>query len=276
MSLSEFYDSQRAYQSSVQQVRDRVDWRPAIQAFSKPSGKVDKSQPIQVDPDLSQKMAAAIVESCSVIAEPINKHMGRLALDAFHRWPIKSGFSKSQIDLQYKTTHTRLEAVVVCRAPYAYMIREKAKQEREARDKRRVRRSLRAKVEIANRRKWVEIAENPARKKDPKIWKAAAMVAARSQGRTTYAGVMVVYRRVKNESKTYIAAYAAGLDLVKRGAPVRIVEREIERRIRKLTKRGKGTKRGKRIADVLLFKPADEIARLIQEDIATNIAKEFG
>ena len=279
MSLSEFYDKQRAYQSSVSQVRDRVNWRPAIQGFIKPTGKVDRSQVIQVDPTLSKKMAQSIVESCEAIGRPFDKHMGRLALEAFKNWPVKSGLSKSQLDLQYKTTHTRLEAVVVCRTPYAYMIREKSKQERrerEGRARQRQAASGRAASRERARNNWIAIAEKPARKKDPKIWKAAAMVAARSMRIVTYAGVMTVYKRIRNETKTYIAAYAAGVDLVKRGAPPHIVEREIDRKLRKLVKRGKGTKRGKRVADVLLFKPADEVARLIRDEIADNIVKEFG
>ena len=279
MSLSEFYDNQRAYQSSVSQVRDRAKWREPVAAFKAPQKKQPKGSMVKVDPGLSQDVAKAVAAACPVIAEPFNKNLGALALEAFKEWPVKSGLSRSQVDLVYKTTETRLEGVVVCRTPYAYMIREKTKRAPSAggranKTRRSATKSSRPTDEKTSR--WLKIASNPARKKDPKIWKAATMVASRSMRIVTYAGVMTVYRRIQGKGSIYIKAFAAGVDLVSRGASPSTVERQIQKQLNKIEKKNKKAGRGKRVADVLIFKPSARVADKIAQEIATNIAKEFG
>ena len=277
MALSDFYDAQRIYQSSVAQVRDQATWREPAGAYKAPMKTQDRKALVKVDPNLSAMFAKSIAIMCPEVAAAFDKHMGPYALQAFHDWPVKSGLSKSQLDLQYRSTETDLRAVMLCNTPYAYMIREKKQQSVQGQTNVNKTRSNRAKKSFSvgdkNKERWLKIAYEPARSRDARIWKAATYIAARRIKVVTYGGVQRVYERIRTRGGQYIQAHAVAVDLVRGGASMRVVDQTVQRALKKTQKKKKT--RGKRVADTLIFKPAEKVAAEIANDIGKNIARKF-
>lgn len=277
MAISDFYDAQRIYQSSVSQVREKAVWVEPVAAFRAPMKGQKPNASVRVDPDLSQRFSSAIADACPEVAAAFDKHMGPYALNAFVKWPVKSGLSKSQLDLQYRTSESDMRAVIVCQTPYAYMIRQKQVTAEGSGDRPNKTRSAgRAKSTTKgdeNTERWLKIAYAPARQRDPRIWKAATYIAARRIKVVTYGGVQRVYKRIASRGGVYIQAHAVAVDLVKGGAPLRVVDQQVQRALKKTQKKTKA--RGKRVADTLIFKPANPLADKIADDIARNIARKF-
>lgn len=277
MALSDFYDQQRIYQASVAQVREKAQWREPAGAYSAPMKTQDRKAMVKVDPNLSAMFAKSIAVMCPEVAKAFEEHMGPYALQAFKEWPVKSGLSKSQLDLQYRSTETDLRAVMLCNTPYAYMIREKKLTNVQGQTNVNKSRSNRPKKSSAigdkNKERWLKIAYEPARARDSRIWKAATYIAARRIKVVTYGGVQRVYERIRNRGGAYIQAHSVAVDLVRGGASMRVVDKTVQRALNKTQKKKKS--RGKRVADTLIFKPAEKVATDIANDIGRNIARKF-
>tara|TARA_R110000744_G_scaffold187259_9_gene306696 strand:+ start:1627 stop:2454 length:828 start_codon:yes stop_codon:yes gene_type:complete len=273
MALSDFFEAQRTYKPSPASVRREAKWVESASKYKSTRGKVKDGQLIKVDPKLAERTAKAIAKTCPIIAEPFNRHMGPLALRAFNQWPVETGLSKSLLSLEYKVDSGEIRGVLKDAAPYAYFIRQKTGAAKSKGKKRTGSggRSRDVGKKDTNRSRWLTIAEAPARKRDPTIWAAATLKAARSMTPVTYAAVQNIYERIKSK-RNHVDAWFQGYLMVKKGMD----PKEVEMLILKVTSpRRPRKKKGKNIAKDLVFDPGKTVAEQILRDIQTNIAREF-
>ena len=275
MALSEFFEAQRTYKPSPAAVRREAKWVESASKYKSTRGKVKDGQLIKADPKLAEKTARAIARTCPIIAEPFNKHMGPLALNVFRQWPGETGLSKSLIALDYDNISRGrgIKGTIKNTAPYAYMIRQKtgaAKSRGRKREGRGGRSRDTGKVDT-NWARFMEIAEAPARKRDPKIWAAATLKAARSTNPITYGAVQNIYQRIKSK-RNHIDAWYQGYLMVRKGMDPKAVERLI---LKATAPKRPRKKKGKNVAQDLVFKPGAKVAEEILRDIQENIAREF-
>ena len=142
---------------------------------------------VQPDPEVNEKILALITRAYPLIADSFNRHLGTLAVRMFDDWPVLSGLSKSLLDLEYDVTDTTLGGSVVCRAPYAYFIREAQQGKRHGRERRL------SPEELA-------IMAKPPRGVSVDAWKQAIVVGSRQVDLVSYAYAVGVVRNIKKAS----------------------------------------------------------------------------
>ena len=277
-SLTEFFEAQRTYQPSEKAVRKRASWEARLAKPRVKGRSIPKDALVQYDPRLQMKFAKSIAEACPLIGKPFNDTLGKVAIRAFREWPVDSGLSKSLLALDYKYEDDEMRGIVKCTAPYAYMIREtkeKAKTATAGAKRRGSSKNVRGKKSKGDPdvSRWLAIGNNPARGRSKNIWRAATFVASRSQVPTTYAGVQVAYKSIKN-SPNKIQAFATAFKLVESGADPRSAYSEAMRAIKKTTK--KRRPRGKNVVNELIFKPGKIAANKLEKEIALAIRRSFG
>ena len=223
MALSEFFERQREYQSSRSQVSARAEWSKGATV---PNVRSRSSDLIQTDPDASSKIAALISQVYPVIAGAFNRRIGPVAKTAFAKWPVATGRSKSELDLEFDVQGESLVARIVCRAWYAGFIREPTGTKR-----REPRRFTPEEVAMISRPpKNVEATRAE--------WKQAIAVASRMVDSVSYAYAVATLKRIRAKEA-----------------------------------KNKKPKRGKKVSDVLVFRPGMKAAELIESDIANGVSK---
>jgi hypothetical protein len=221
MALSEFFQRQRQYTPKASAVRKAAVWRARGSRYLRGYNiRFDPSMLVRPDPKTGEKILALIGQVYPAIAGAFDKHMGRLAVEAFDRWPIETGLSKSLLGLEYFTREDTLSGQFVCTAPYAYFIRDRSAERRRAKN-----RSL-SSAEL-------EIMSNPPDGVSRQMWQQACLVASRRIDPITY-------------------GYCVG----------------VAKRIKGATGKRRRTRRGRRVADRLVFRPGKKTAQEIAEDIA--------
>ena len=89
-------------------------------AMGNPAGAVA----IRTDPNFRQNVLNAIALTSPKMVAVVDKYMGALALHAFKKWPIDSGFSKGMVFLEYTPMGPgKLKASVGNGAWYAFYIK---------------------------------------------------------------------------------------------------------------------------------------------------------
>lgn len=78
---------------------------------------------VRVDPALSRALADIVDEINPAIVAAMDRHVGKLATDAFEAWPTSSGLSKSLIGLEYNVNGDEFTAHVTNTAPYVFFIK---------------------------------------------------------------------------------------------------------------------------------------------------------
>ena len=75
---------------------------------------------VRIDPQLRRDMAKIIGRLAPSLTDAYDKHLGTLALNAFREWPVRSGLSKSMLELRYDVEDdaTQLRGRLISRAPY--------------------------------------------------------------------------------------------------------------------------------------------------------------
>ena len=84
----------------------------------------DRAAAIRVDPNFRANVLDAIGKTAPTLSKNMDETMGELALNAFKKWPIKSGFSKGMVFLEYTVPNaTSIKASVGNGAWYAYYVK---------------------------------------------------------------------------------------------------------------------------------------------------------
>lgn len=79
---------------------------------------------IRVDPNFRGRVLDAIQMTAPAVTARIDEHLGALAQNAFDRWPVKTGFSKAMVFLEYKVPGPdKLVTSIGCGAWYAFYIK---------------------------------------------------------------------------------------------------------------------------------------------------------
>lgn len=78
---------------------------------------------VKVDRRLAEDAAAWIAEIQPVVIQEMDRYLGRIAMDAFGRWPVSSGLSKSMLDLSFEVRGEDLVGRVSSLAPYDLFIK---------------------------------------------------------------------------------------------------------------------------------------------------------
>lgn len=105
--------------------RKRAQWVLRGDKYLRHYGGMRKDALVQVDPDLQQKTLALMGVAAPAVADGVNRHLVPVAENAFERWPVLSGLSKSLIGLDFavlgdgSTFRSRIRNT----APYAWLIR---------------------------------------------------------------------------------------------------------------------------------------------------------
>jgi len=220
VALSEFFERQRKYTPKKSAVRKEAVWRQRGSRYLRGTKQPFRpSDLVRPDPDLNTKVLALITRAYPLIANSFNRHLGRLAVSMFDQWPVSTGLSKALLDLDYDVTDTTLGGSVVCRAPYAYYIREAQSGKQRGRE-----RSL-TPEELA-------IMARPPRGVDRDVWRQAVVAGSRQVDLVDY-------------------AYAVG----------------VLRNIDKAQKKRRRPRKGRRVADELVFTPGKVAAGRIYDDI---------
>ena len=94
--------------------------RPTLQKWFKSSDSA--SYMVRVDPRLSRVLADLVDELNPALVAAMDRHVGKLAQDAFDAWPVSSGLSKSLIGLEFRAEGDTFTASVVNVAPYVFFI----------------------------------------------------------------------------------------------------------------------------------------------------------
>ncbi len=221
MALSEFFERQRTFKPSRKAINKSAIWKQRGSSYLRGYNiKFDPAMLVRPDPDIAEKLLALINEAYPAIGQAFDKNMGELATEAFDRWPVETGLSKSLLGLEYFAREETLSGQFVCTAPYAYFVRDRTKQERK-RKKRRLSSSE------------LEIMSDPPDRYGRALWQQACLVASQRIDPITY-------------------AYATG----------------VAKRIKAATGKRRRSKRGRRVADRLVFKPGKKTAAAIAADIA--------
>jgi len=221
MALSEFFQRQRQYTPKASAVRKSIVWRTRGSKYLRGYNiRFDPNMLVRPDPKTGEKILELINQAYPAIGAAFDKHMGRLAVEAFDRWPIDTGLSKSLLGLEYYTRGETLSGQFVCTAPYAYFIRDRSAERRRAKN-----RKFRASE--------LQIMRRPPEGVRRDKWEQACMVASRRIDPITY-------------------AYCVG----------------VLNKIRSATGKRRRTRRGRRVADRLVFRPGKKTAKEIAEDIA--------
>jgi hypothetical protein len=225
MALSEFFQRQRQYTPKASAVRKSIVWRTRGSKYLRGYNiRFDPSMLVRPDPKTGEKILELINQAYPAIGAAFDKHMGRLAVEAFDRWPIDTGLSKSLLGLEYYTRGETLSGQFVCTAPYAYFIRDRSAERRRAKN-----RTLSSSE--------LQIMKRPPEGVRRDKWKQACMVASRRIDPINYGYCVGVLRKIE-------------------GA----------------TGKRRRTRRGRRVADRLVFRPGKTTA----EEIAADIAKALG
>jgi len=221
MALSEFFQRQRQYTPKASSVRKSVLWRTRGSRYLRGYNiRFDPNMLVRPDPNTAEKILDLINRAYPAIGAAFDKHMGALAVEAFDKWPVKTGLSKSLLGLEYFTREDTLSGQFVCTAPYAYFIRDGTADRRRAKNRTLSSREL-------------EIMRNPPEGVSRDKWQQACVVASRRIDPITY-------------------AYCVG----------------VLNKIRAATGKRRQTRRGRRVADRLVFRPGKSTAQQIAEDIA--------
>ena len=226
MALSEFFERQRKYRPTKKAVRKKAVWRQRGSRYLR--GRKQPMRPsdlVQPDPEVNEKILALITRAYPLIADSFNRHLGTLAVRMFDDWPVLSGLSKSLLDLEYDVTDTTLGGSVVCRAPYAYFIREAQQGKRHGRERRL------SPEELA-------IMAKPPRGVSVDAWNQALVVGSRQVDLVSY-------------------AYAVG----------------VVRNIKKAQTKRRRPRKGRRVADALVFEPGKLAAGRIYDDILDGMGR---
>ena len=84
-----------------------------------------KGDSVQLDGNVS-KVFEEMTEAIAPIISAAYKNLFEpIAIDAFHAWPVKTGFSRSALSIEYSLTEEGFMGSVVNRAPYAKFIKSK-------------------------------------------------------------------------------------------------------------------------------------------------------
>lgn len=86
------------------------------------------SQLISVSPGIRATVLDLMARAAPAFARAVNAEMGEVARNAFDRWPVKTGLSKSLLALEVSISSDGKEMSVnlVNRAPYAWFINRNA------------------------------------------------------------------------------------------------------------------------------------------------------
>ena len=189
MALSEFFDRQREFTPRKSAVKKEAVWRQRGSRYLRNTKRpFRKSDLVRSDPDLNQKILTLITRAYPLIASSFDRHLGRVAVKAFDAWPQETGLSKSLLDLEYTTTDETLGGSLVCRAPYAYFIREGQQGKRKSKN----RRLTSGELAIMNK---------PPRGVDPDAWKQAVVAGSRQVDLVNYAYARAVLNRIQKAQK---------------------------------------------------------------------------
>lgn len=74
-------------------------------------------------PDELLRLTEDLIEGIAPkLARAFDKRLGRVAFDAWSKWPVSTGLSKSLIDLEYEQRGDQFIGRVVSRAPYTVFV----------------------------------------------------------------------------------------------------------------------------------------------------------
>lgn len=119
---------QAQFTSSVSQVRKFASWR----TNAKPDPvkrQPDTAYQMQIPADLQRRIATLMNAAAPALGNAFDRHLQPMAEAAFDEWPVRSGFSKSSISLDYAVEEGggKFRGQLVVRAPYAAFIKERGK-----------------------------------------------------------------------------------------------------------------------------------------------------
>lgn len=77
---------------------------------------------VEVDPQLYRDVLAAAERMAPAVVRAWDRHLSRLAFDAWRKWPVATGLSRALIRLEYLAAGEQYVGRVVSAAPYTYFI----------------------------------------------------------------------------------------------------------------------------------------------------------
>jgi hypothetical protein len=79
---------------------------------------------LKLDPKIYEDVADLIRAVAPALVHAMDHHLTALAFNAWRNWPVKTGFSKSRIDLQFQADGDQFIGTVASLAPYTVFIQD--------------------------------------------------------------------------------------------------------------------------------------------------------
>ena len=191
MALSEFFHRQMPRsRPSPKAVKKMGRWSRRGHHYMKYTGGLRDSDLVLPDPQLEKKIFQLIEQAYPLIAQSFDRHLGPMANHMFKTWPYETGLSLGLLGFEWEVTDTSLGGSIVCRAPYAYFIREGRKGKKRGR---KIAREL-TPGELA-------ITAKPPRGVSRDEWRQAMITASRQVDLVDYAYAKGVLSRIKGAQK---------------------------------------------------------------------------
>lgn len=111
------------YTSSESQVSQPARWSPPA-AMVERVRQLNSGARIQVDPAVNGLVLDLVNRAAPATVDAYNRHLLPYAERWFRGWPVKTGFSKSMLALEFQPAGESFTGRLVNRADYAGMIRK--------------------------------------------------------------------------------------------------------------------------------------------------------
>jgi hypothetical protein len=109
------------YTSSESQVSQPARWSPPA-AMVERVRQLNSGARIQVDPAINGLVIDLVSRAAPAVVDAYNRHLLPYAERWFRAWPVKTGFSKSMLALEFEPAGESFTGRLVNRADYAGMI----------------------------------------------------------------------------------------------------------------------------------------------------------
>lgn len=99
----------------------RARWEKRAQFYMR-SARTKATQMIEIDTDVQRMAFNFVQQTYPKIADAFNTYLAPVALDAFNKWAVETGLSKSLLGFQYSQAGDYLTGTIFNGAPYAIYI----------------------------------------------------------------------------------------------------------------------------------------------------------
>lgn len=107
----------------VNMARKEAQWEARVSHYMRNSKGLSKEGWLRSNTDQSKEIAKLISGVAPDLVRIFDKHLGKTILDAWRKWPVGTGLSKSMLSIEYFVDGDKFTARLESRAPYSMYIK---------------------------------------------------------------------------------------------------------------------------------------------------------